>query len=110
MQVDRSNMLKNFKRKETLLIAEPLYILLASSGHSDAHEYVRRLSMESLKSKKPLYDVAREEEGFKPYLEKLTDLQKEIISNPSRYIGIASKKAERVVEFWQKKLEEMELA
>jgi len=53
--------------------------------------------------------MAMEEESLRPYLEKFTDSQKEIISNPSKYTGIASKKAERAIEFWQRKLKEIGL-
>ena len=109
LQVDRSNMLKNFKMSEAVIIAEPFYILLASLGHPDAHECVRRLTIKSLKANRPLSVMAMEEESLKPYLEKFTDSQKEIVSSPSKYTGIASKKAERVIEFWQRKLKEIGL-
>ena len=110
LQVDRSNMLKNFKMSEAVIIAEPFYILLASLGHPDAHECVRRLTIKSLKANRPLSVMAMEEESLKPYLEKFTDSQKEIVSSPSKYTGIASKKAERVIEFWQRKLKEIGLS
>jgi len=94
---------------EAVIIAEPFYILLASLGHPDAHECVRRLTIESLKANRSLSVMAMEEESLKPYLEKFTDSQKEIVSSPSKYTGIASKKAERVIEFWQRKLKEIGL-
>ena len=109
LQVDRCNMLKNFKMSEAVIIAEPLYILLASLGHPDAHECVRRLTIKSLEANRSLSVMAMEEESLKPYLEKFTDSQKEIVSSPSKYTGIASKKAERVIEFWQRKLKEIGL-
>lgn len=107
LQVDETNMLKNFKMSEALLIAEPLYILLASLGHAEAHEYVKRAVTESLKIHKPLLEVVMEDRNLKPYLEKFNDLQKQIISNPAKYTGIASKKVERVIQSWQRKLDEM---
>ena len=110
LQVDRSNMLKNFKMSKAVIIAEPFYILLASLGHPDAHECVRRLTIKSLKANRPLSVMAMEEESLKPYLEKFTDSQKEIVSSPLKYTGIASKKAERVIELWQRKLKEIGLS
>lgn len=101
LKVDKTNMLKNFKMSQNNLIAEPLYILLASLGHPDAHEYVRKITLESQKANKSLYDLLREDKSLKPYLEKFTDLQREIILNPSKYTGIASKKVEKITSFWE---------
>ena len=105
LQVDRANMLKNFIISGDKIAAEPLYILLASLGHPDAHEYMRRKIFESFESDLSLYKLIMGDENLKPYLEKFTDLQKEIISNPSKYTGIASKKVEKIVKLWKKELE-----
>ena len=101
LKVDKTNMLKNFKMSQNNLIAEPLYILLASLGHPDAHEYVRKITLESQKANKSLYDLVMEDENLKPYLEKFTDLQREIILTPSKYTGIASKKTEKIIDSWE---------
>ncbi|MFH1905764.1 MAG: lyase family protein [bacterium] len=101
LQVDKNNMQRNFRQNRDKIIAEPLYILLASLGHPDAHEYVRRLATESLKSNKPLLEIVMEDKNLKPYLEKFTKSQREIISDPSKYIGIASKKTEEITKLWE---------
>ena len=107
LQVDKANMLKNFRMSESLIIAEPLYILLASLGHLDAHEYVRRLTMDSIKNNRPLCDVVTQDPNLKPYLEKLSNLQKEIIFAPAKYIGISPQKVEKIISLWQDKLKEI---
>jgi len=91
LQIDKANMQKNFRMCENLIIAEPLYILLASLGHPDAHECVR----EAVRDNKPLHELAR------PYLNKLTPLQKSILKDPSRYTGIAAKKADKIIKLWK---------
>jgi adenylosuccinate lyase len=48
--VDKKNMKKNFDLNKDLIIAEPLYILLAAHNHPDAHEYVREKTLESQKT------------------------------------------------------------
>jgi len=100
-RVDKNNMQRNFKRAQEKIIAEPLYILLASLGHSNAHEYVRKLVIESLKVNRPLAEIVIEDENLKPYLENFTGSQREIISDPSKYIGIASRKTEEIVKLWE---------
>jgi len=104
LQVDAENMEKNFKMSEFKIIAEPLYILLAVSGHPDAHEYVRGKVMESIKEKKPLYKLIMEDKSIKGYLEKIDERQKEILHNPSKYTGISSKKVEKIVNLWKERL------
>ena len=107
LKVDEVNMLKNFKMNQSNLIAEPLYIILASLGHPDSHEYVRKKTLESIQNNKSLYDIIKEDISIKPYLEKLTPFQKEILSNPSKYIGISPKKTEKIVNLWKEKLKKI---
>lgn len=106
LRVDKDNMQRNLKRTQDKIIAEPLYILLASLGHPNAHEYVRKLVIESLKVNRPLAEIVIEDGNLKPYLERFTGSQREIISDPSKYIGIASRKTEEIVRLWEEQLGE----
>lgn len=102
--VDRENLKKNFEQNKEMIVAEPLYILLASYGHPDAHEAVRRLTLEVEKTGQSLRELIQVKEELKPYLEQFTERQKELLVNPEKYIGIADKKAEKVVEYWKEEL------
>jgi len=102
--VDHENIKRNFEMNKEMIVAEPLYILLASYGHPDAHEAVRKLTLESQQSGETLRGLIQKSEELKPYWEKLTDKQMELLINPEKYIGIASQKAEKVVEYWSEKL------
>jgi len=103
--VDHENIKRNFEMNKEMIVAEPLYILLASYGHPDAHEAVRKLTLESQQSGETLRGLIQKSEELKPYWEKLTDKQMELLINPEKYIGIASQKAEKVVEYWSEKLD-----
>jgi len=105
MAVDYDNIKKNFDMNKEMIVAEPLYILLASYGHPDAHEAVRKMTLESQESGKPLRKIVLEKEELKPYWERLNEKQKELLVNPEKYVGIASSKTERVVEYWKDVLE-----
>ncbi|MEM5846481.1 MAG: lyase family protein [Candidatus Aenigmatarchaeota archaeon] len=100
------NMLKNFEMNKDKIIAEPLHILLSFYGHPNSHEYVSRLVEQSYSTGKPLTEIITQDENLKPYLEKFTEEQKNIIFNPSKYVGIASKKAEKIANLWEKRLRE----
>ncbi|MFP4016909.1 MAG: lyase family protein [Halanaerobiales bacterium] len=104
MAVDHENIRRNFEMNKEMIVAEPLYILLASYGHPDAHEVVRKMTLESQKSGKTLRELVVEKEELKPYWSKLNDRQRELLVNPEKYIGIASEKTEGVVEYWKEKL------
>ena len=103
--VDKENIKANFDRNADMIIAEPLYILLAAHNHSNAHEHVRKLTLESQKSGRKLQELVFEDKTLKQYLDKFTEKQLNILKNPMLYIGQASKKAERVCKHWGIELE-----
>ncbi len=103
--VDHDNIKKNFDLNKEMIVAEPLYILLASYGHPDAHEVVRRLTLEAQQSGEILRNLIQEKDELKLYWKKFSDKQIELLINPKKYIGIAAKKTEKVVAEWSEKLE-----
>lgn len=104
LKVDRKNVEKNLTLGKGLVAAEPLYILLASLGHPDAHEKVRRLTLAAQKEGKSLESVLLKDVDMKIYLAAMTSAQKKILNNPSLYTGIAAKKALAVAKTWRKRL------
>ena len=102
--VDKQNLRKNFEMNKGLIVAEPLYILLAAHNHPDAHEIVRTLTLKSQSLRKPLQEIIKNEKSLKPYLRKFNKDQLKIINNPENYVGIASKKTESVCKYWKKEL------
>ena len=104
LQVDHKNLKKNLGMQKGLIAAEPLYIILASMGHPDAHEKVRSLTLQAQEEQRPLEEVALDDPAIESYVKKMTPYQREILSNPSLYSGIAAKKASKIAGYWQKKL------
>lgn len=104
MVVDKINLKKNFDMNKEMIAAEPLYIMLAAKGHPNAHEYVRQLTLKSQKTGKPLRELIFSDKSLEPYLKKFTKDQAAVLKNPERYIGVASRKTEKVVNFWKKEL------
>ena len=102
--VDNENMKGNFEINKNMIIAEPLYILLAANGHPDSHEYVREMTLQAQLTKQLLVQLVKKDKSIKQYLKKFNKKQLEILNNPEKYIGIASKKTEMICEFWKRKL------
>ena len=104
LAVDRERMLKNFNETRELIIAEPLYILLATAGHPDAHECVRKLTLRSEKEGIPLTKLVANSTELVPYLQKLSESQRRILSEPQEYLGAAVRKTETLCEHWEREL------
>ncbi|MBY0539540.1 adenylosuccinate lyase [Patescibacteria group bacterium] len=100
LSVDKPRLEANMAMQKGMIAAEPLYIMLASMGHPDAHEKVRNLTLSAQKEGKSLEDVAFADSEMKPYLDKMTDKQKGILKNPASYIGVAAEKTKRIVKRW----------
>jgi len=102
LSVDKPRLEANMAMQKGMIAAEPLYILLASMGHPDAHEKVRNLTLEAQKTGKSLEDIAMDNQEMAPFLSKMSPAQKNILNNPSTYTGVAAKKALTIAKAWRK--------
>lgn len=101
---DPGRMRANFEMTGGLVAAEPAYILLAAHGHPDAHEAVRRLTLEAQASGKSLGELLDESEELAPYLAKLTEAQRALLRDPELYLGAAVEKTEQICAMWRERL------
>src|SRR5439155_1556530 len=90
VRVDRERMKANLTAARSQVVAEPLYVLLAKHGHDDAHEIVRRLTIESERSGKPLLDVALQSEELRTLLSELPPEERAALDRPEEYRGLAA--------------------
>lgn len=107
LQADRENMEINLEnaggKVKGGVLAEPAYILLAESGISDAHEVIRKLTLEAETTGKTLYEVLL---NNKDTLDRITaQLEKlgikdaaTFFQNPARYHGLAAEKSRRLAK------------
>jgi adenylosuccinate lyase len=84
--------------------AEPLYVLLALAGHSDAHEQARILAREARIQKKTLTQVIREARSLDSYLQKLTPEQCRILDDPGQYLGVAAQRTRLICDSWDNRI------
>ena len=104
IHIDRDRMKANLGLSKGGVIAEALYVLLAKHGHPDAHEAVRRLTLESERSgRSPLEHAALDPE-LKPLLAKLTPQERKILDQPEEYRGLAPDVARDVAKTWRTRL------
>ncbi len=101
MVVDKENMKKNFNKSRQGIIAEPLYLLLAAKGHSDAHEYVRKKTLEAEKTGKTIMELAKADSDLEQFFEKIGPKQLAILNDPEKYTGVAEKRTLQVCKYWK---------
>ena len=101
LQVDKENLKKNFEKNKDMISAEPAYILLASVGHPNAHEKIRKITLEAEKSEKNFIEIFLEDESLKPYLEKIDDKNFKMLKNPETYLGISIEKTKKICKYWR---------
>ncbi|MDE5899450.1 MAG: adenylosuccinate lyase [Treponemataceae bacterium] len=107
LQADKENMARNLAdaggKVRGGVLAEPAYILLAESGVSDAHEVIRKITLEAERSDRTLFEVLQEHADaysrITAQLEKLGVADAAtFFENPARYCGLAAQKSKRLAE------------
>jgi adenylosuccinate lyase len=104
--INKERMRENLERSANEFVAEPLYVLLALSGHPDAHEQVRK-AIQEIKDRgnaQDLIGALRKDEQVAKYLGSLDSAKLKILKDPSSYRGIARQKTISVAEKWEKEV------
>jgi len=105
MRIDRERMKANVGLSKGGIVAEALYVVLAKHGHADAHEAVRRLTLEAERSGRSTLELAALDPDLKPVFAKLSPAERRILDQPEEYRGIAPEIARDVAKTWREKLE-----
>ncbi|WGK70207.1 lyase family protein [Candidatus Haliotispira prima] len=111
--VSRKHLQHNLKRLGDLVLAEPLYILLSLGGVRDAHEVVRRLTLQREESGRPLPELLSEE----PELQKVVQVQlakvgydASFLSSPEQYLGRSEQRTQELCRQYRTRLQQLGLA
>lgn len=104
IRVDRDRLKANLALTRGAIVAEPLYVLLAKYGHPDAHEAVRRLTLEADRTGRTLMEVATVDADARAYLGKITADERRILERPEEYRGLSAEVARDVAATWRERL------
>ncbi|MDQ2914824.1 MAG: lyase family protein [Chloroflexota bacterium] len=104
MRVDRDRLKANLSMSRGAIAAEPLYVLLAKYGHPDAHEVVRRLTLEAERGSRSLLEVATLDTELREYLTKFTADERRILERPEEYRGLSAEVARDIASAWRERL------
>src|SRR5256886_17317059 len=97
---DRGRLKANLAMSRGAIAAEPLYVLLAKYGHPDAHEAVRRLTLEAERGSRSLLEVATRDTDPRQYLGKFTPDERKIVDRPEEYRRLAPQIARDNAHAW----------
>ncbi len=98
LRVDREGIQRNLYLGSRRVSAEPLYILLAAAGYGDAHERIRRLTLDADEAGETVVDAAkRDQEIWRAVLDTYHHLTggdgESFLRDPARYTGRAAERA-----------------
>lgn len=101
IEVNPVKMAENVETSKHQIVAEPLYIMLALQGHPNAYDIVMQLSRQSRRTGDRLIDLVWAQPELLPYLERLSPEHKEILTDPSKYIGDAPNRTTATCDYWE---------
>ncbi len=104
IELNKSQMKKNFQLNKNIILSEALQLLLSFHGFENAHQTISELTNQAVKENKSLTELVQQKPELKKYLNKFTVEQKQVLENPETYLGKAVEKTETVCEFWKKEL------
>ena len=104
MDVKADNMRSNLALSAEDTIAEPIYLLMAYYGFPDAYDHTRKLIGQVHQTGKSLTTLLWEDETFRPFLDKLTEPQREALRDPTNYIGAAVRRTHATCDEWEKRI------
>lgn len=105
IEIDKDNMQKNLVLTSGAIAAEPLYLLLAKHGHTQAHEKARTLAHGAMEQEISLVEAIEQDKDAHQYWQQLRKKEQRIIVEPEKYYtGLATKKTKIICNKWKKLL------
>jgi adenylosuccinate lyase len=101
--VDRRRMAENLSRSGDMIFSEPVYVLVALAGDTEAHERVRTATLEAERSGARLTDVLKKDPRLWEVLARQLALTRGLdaaafFSDPAHYRGIAPERARQIAD------------
>lgn len=105
LEPNRENLKKNLENSKPLIVAEPIYIALTLAGHPSPYEKAKELANRVRnKGENPIAVVKKE---LPEYWNKISDMTKKILDDPSAYTGAAPDRAVEIATAVAKRLSQL---
>ena len=104
LDVKANQMRQNLELSAGNTIAEPIYLLLAYYGFPDAYDHTRKLVSQVHDQGATLTNLLWTDSDLQPFLNRLTETQRETLQDSTRYIGASIRLTHKTCEEWEKKI------
>ncbi|MBP96889.1 adenylosuccinate lyase [Candidatus Poribacteria bacterium] len=104
LDVKSDQMLQNLQLSAGNTIAEPIYLLLAYYGFPDAYDHTRKLVSQVHDQGAKLTDLLWSDSNLRPFLNQLTETQRQTLQDSTRYIGASVELTHKTCDEWEKKI------
>ena len=104
LDVKSDQMLQNLQLSAGNTIAEPIYLLLAYYGFPDAYDHTRKLVSQVHDQGATLTDLLWSDSNLRPFLNQLTETQRQTLQDSTRYIGASVQLTHKTCDEWEKKI------
>ena len=104
LDVKSDRMLQNLQLSAGNTIAEPIYLLLAYYGFPDAYDHTRKLVSQVHDQGATLTDLLWSDSNLRPFLNQLTETQRQTLQDSTRYIGASVELTHKTCDEWEKKI------
>lgn len=101
VSLDREHIGRNLESSKDEFISEPLYVLLSLKGYPNGYERIKSLSGQARSNGRSLWELVQEDPELRPYLDRIEEGNRRILSNPTRYTGAAYQRTLATCEYWE---------
>ncbi len=109
LDVKANQMRQNLELSAGNTIAEPIYLLLAYYGFPDAYDHTRKLVSKVHDQGATLTNLLWTDGDLQPFLNRLTETQRETLQDSTRYIGASIRLTHKTCEEWEKKISKIQV-
>ena len=106
IDVKADQMRKNLELSAGNTVAEPIYLLLAYYGFPEAYDHTRKLVAQVHETGQTLTELLWKDPDLRPFLENLTDKQRNVLRDPSAYIGTSVSRTYATCTEWSLRIKE----
>jgi adenylosuccinate lyase len=110
--VNEEEVARNLDHSVAQFLAEPLYIVLSSSGINNGYDIMKMAARKAREQGVSIAVLVEKNDELKKLTEKLPEksrkLLKEILDKPMKYVGIAEKACLETIEYWKNRIAELQ--
>ena len=110
VEINRQAVQRNLTDSSEWIVAEPLYIALALSGHPDPYDTSRSLISLARKRKTGLLSFLKTDAEARKVLDQLRPEHRDVVLDPEKYVGDAPARIASACDYWETELQPSKFA